>query len=945
MNPPFGLLTPRGLEFAKNRYVGASNDAYACFVERGVEWLLQDGRLGVLSSRLGFFLHGLQDWRECLVSSQSRLVTLADLGYGVLDDALVETAAYVVELGSTARDALCISVLDKRDKENRLKEMVRNTRDAVTTAGIYQAKPDDLRTLPGKVIAYWLPTTFIHALQRLPTAERSGISVYSGLQTDDDFRFLRLWWEVPTADMGTTSWKTFAKGGDYAPYADHYDLVVNWCGDGAQMKAFVGAKYDNWSRHVKNTDKYGIPGLTYTERTTSDISIRAFPEDAVFSVSGPVIQSEDRDKLMVFWAVATSRVGKALIEMEVGSGDTSRAGTAARHYRTGILKNIRMPRITDDELARIHDALATLYNANLSLRSNNETHRLFAGISSGVFIDPLEQAQELHRKETELFVTAAKAAKDVDRIVLKAFELTSDEARSISEPFPGDGATTSDDVAKPIWQFLAASDKERQRIAVRSGRAGRAATKHTYYFSRPLELAALTCNAGIDKVAKAFLEYTQSIVPPEDSWFPTVCSMLIGLLFGRWNFRSAEGESRDPWLRLPNRPPGCSRSPGTASALLCDDPGHASDWETQLRQLDEKGEITTGEVINGALASGRLRVFWAKRFFQEHIALYSSSRRKAPIYWQLATASGKYSAWLYYHRFTKDTFYKVLHEYVAPKVQHEVRKLEGLRVEGGADPTAVQRREIADQESFVDELNGFRNEVARVAPLWNPNLNDGVIINFAPLWRLVPHHRAWQKECQKVWKKLVVGKYDWAHLTMHLWPQRVIPKCAEDRSLAIAHGLANTFWYEDVDGKWYRRTVHPTEVQALISQRTSAAVQEGLKNLLEAPVPLMSRASRRSTARTTITRTRGALPRQDGAGSNRASGPRSPGPVDRDLLARVRSAIAANGAESSKSDVIGATGITSGQWNKVIKALLANGTVTQTGERRGARYHLAGADA
>ena len=68
-------------------------------------------------------------------------------------------------------------------------------------------------------------------------------------------------------------------------------------------------------------------------------------------------------------------------------------------------------------------------------------------------------------------------------------------------------------------------------------------------------------------------------------------------------------------------------------------------------------------------------------------------------------------------------------------------------------------------------------------------------------------------------------------------------------------------------------------------------------------------------------------------------------PIDDALVEEVTTVIAANGAGSSKSDVIEATGITSVQWNRVIKTLLADGTVTQTGERRGARYHLAGAGA
>jgi hypothetical protein len=209
-----------------------------------------------------------------------------------------------------------------------------------------------------------------------------------------------------------------------------------------------------------------------------------------------------------------------------------------------------------------------------------------------------------------------------------------------------------------------------------------------------------------------------------------------------------------------------------------------------------------------------------------------------------------YSVWLYYHRFTKDTFYKVLSDYVTPKLQHEERKLADFIQSAGGSPTASQRKEIAEQEVFVEELRVFREEIARIAPLWNPNLNDGVIINFAPLWRLVPQHRAWQKECKSCWDKLVAGDYDWAHLAMHLWPERVVPKCTEDRSLAIAHGLEEVFWVEDDKGKWQSRMVDPVTIEQLIKERTSAAVKDALKSLLDAPTPV----TRRRTSRAKSTR-------------------------------------------------------------------------------------------
>lgn len=108
--------------------------------------------------------------------------------------------------------------------------------------------------------------------------------------------------------------------------------------------------------------------------------------------------------------------------------------------------------------------------------------------------------------------------------------------------------------------------------------------------------------------------------------------------------------------------------------------------------------------------------------------------------------------------------------------------------------------------------------------------------NFAPLWRLVPQNRAWQKELKSTWGALCEGKYDWAQLAVHLWPERVVPKCAGDRSLAIAHGLEDVFWVEGSDGKWTARKIPTCSIDDLVRERTSPAVKSALKSLLEAPV-------------------------------------------------------------------------------------------------------------
>ena len=55
------------------------------------------GMLGAITSRTGFFLSSFQKWREEIILKEAPPVVFADLGYGVLDGAMVEVAAYCLE--------------------------------------------------------------------------------------------------------------------------------------------------------------------------------------------------------------------------------------------------------------------------------------------------------------------------------------------------------------------------------------------------------------------------------------------------------------------------------------------------------------------------------------------------------------------------------------------------------------------------------------------------------------------------------------------------------------------------------------------------------------------------------------------------------------------------------------------------------------------------------
>src|SRR5690606_7479663 len=154
-----------------------------------------------------------------------------------------------------------------------------------------------------------------------------------------------------------------------------------------------------------------------------------------------------------------------------------------------------------------------------------------------------------------------------------------------------------------------------------------------------------------------------------------VISFLWGATLGRWNAAALLTPSEQSLVIDAFAPsPVHQDVDPNARPFVVDDLGHQDDGVHRIIDaLRNAGGTHPEETLAGigrCLLGGDadLRSFLRSGFFDDHIKRYSKSRRKAPIYWQLATPSASYSVWLYYHRFTRDTLYRVLNDYVAPKV-------------------------------------------------------------------------------------------------------------------------------------------------------------------------------------------------------------------------------------------------------------------------------------
>jgi len=791
MNPPFGDTTPTSAPLVKKEYSDYAENLYVAFHRRASYSLEDGGLVGAISSRSFVFYRDFESFRRRLLD-ESQIKAFVDLGWEVLDGAQVETAAFVTGV-STSRDTVIgpffrLLAAPVDDKGRILLAVVRFEVGEVT----FFTTASMVKKLPGAPLCYWSSRQFIDVVANSPTLQPS--HAYVGQGASPHAFFFRAWWEVPLNSVGER-WKRICRGGDYSPFYRSNALVIDWLQDGGCVKEYINKQYPylngNYSWKIQDEEKYGIPGLTWGKRNER-FNAQAMAADHIFTDEGQ-----------------------------------------------GIVPLIALD--ADFLLGYMNSSLVAYF---LNLTSGLQKHWVY--IRPVPIIDIPPESRD----------TIAQAAREILKIK-QHWDATSEISAIYLCAYPAPILKDKQlrDLAQEYTQLRSSDSASifnlRQRI-------NNAVFSHT-----------VLSNDDIAEV-QALLDTFPKDVPNDDGLFASkveasndvaqsILSYGFGACFGRWDIRFSAGikptpELPDPFAALPVCPPGMLQNeqglpaePSDVSSgyllriswpgILVDDKGHAEDIERRVREALQVVWQGRADAIEQEaceiLGVKTLRDYFRKPagFFADHLQRYSKSRRQAPIYWPLSTRSGEYTLWLYYHRLDGQTLYSCVNNFVEPKLRQVNEAVNQLRGRP-AGRTRDEEKDFERLQDFEQELQEFRDELLRLAKLpWRPNLNDGAQITAAPLWKLFRLPK-WQKTLKEAWQSLEKGDYDWAHLAMTVWPQRVVPKCAKDRSLAIAQGMEDLFWVPDGD-RWRALQSPKEEIEEQKRRRRSEAGEQAKRLLCE----------------------------------------------------------------------------------------------------------------
>jgi hypothetical protein len=331
MNPPYGDTTSAAKSYLRSIYPETKNDIYAAFFERAIDLVERaEGLVGALTSKTFMSLPTYQGLRENIILAKAPPRVLLDLGFNVLDDAIVDTAATALSIyGQTKGVFVRLWQFDPELREDRFRNALYN----LNAAYFYKVDPRSFSNLPKSPFSYWASEKLISLVHELTPLDRDVADskgalkiadVKDGLSAGGFDRFVRHFWECNPELIGRgKKWVPFAKGGNFCRYYSDLYLVVDWESDGAKIRDLKDSR-------VQNERFYYQQGITYPNVTVKGYSARHLPHGAIFSTAGQAVIPTDESLIFPLLAFLNSKLAEGLLSV-IG---------VKRHYNVGFVANL-----------------------------------------------------------------------------------------------------------------------------------------------------------------------------------------------------------------------------------------------------------------------------------------------------------------------------------------------------------------------------------------------------------------------------------------------------------------------------------------------------------------------------------------------------------------------------------------------------------------------------
>jgi hypothetical protein len=639
----------------------------------------------------------------------------------------------------------------------------------------FEMSQSAITRIPEAPLVYWAPEPILVALSS-ESRLRDFADVRQGIGCADVSRFVRYTHEMP-AMSENAGWVPYHRGGGYRKWYGLNETVIDWRDGGRALKESRSI--------VPSQRRYFSRGLTYTDVARGSMSTRVMDAGAIFSDSGPGIFAEAAHEGGIL-AFLNSRLASHVLRL---------LSPAVLHFRMGYVASIPVETACL-EAAGVFTALCV----GLKRRSCRAklSERVFRNLemrseaSQRMRDDAIILTAEAHI-DTAVFDSFGLTERDTLEVVSEVgvpagWHPLVSEYDTLPE-LPDEFAQLSEELQGGLIDHkrLDFVPSDLQTLKLRlcalfvdgpNGRVSREAEEAVEddedqgylgaHIPIPPEtfLEELSQGLKIHPISVYWLleelrEQEGLVSPPEakremEDWLSVT---LLRMLGHRWPLQDQyELEEGKPFLN-----PVWTDADGLIAVTA--GMGEEALSERFSRFLDDEFGPDHGRQVELALArtlGWKPGAEWGKQkplalgdyfkrdFFRRHVSQF----KRRPIAWHLKSPKGTVQLIVYYQAFNRDRLALLRARYLGNLRQELNGKLASATAKGYEDRVNValideleeQQRDLSAFDDKLAQLQEGRECEARIwCPWktpeeqphgWDPDINDGVRVNIAPLQRL-----------------------------------------------------------------------------------------------------------------------------------------------------------------------------------------------------------------
>ena len=335
-NPPYmgsSGMSSKLVAFVKKQYPDSKGDLSTVCMKKASRMCVENGFWAMINIPVWMFISSYEKFRTNLLLNQT-IINLVHPGRGIFGSDFGTTSFVCANSKLIQYKGIFCRLFVKQGEVHSVEE-----REKTFLAGEnrYIVEQSCFTQIPGNPLAYWVSKKLIDAYQDGIAADRYVAAV--GIQTGDNNRFLKCWFEVSISDIMfarnekydfTLKWYPHPKGGAFRKWYGNYEYVINWKNNGEDIHSF--------NKTQISIDKYFRNGICWSHTTSGAFSMRVYDRTSIPNLENPVLFCDGNERKYLL-AVYNTKVVNYLLNLL----------NSTLHYHVGDILRIPIKHIKDSE--------------------------------------------------------------------------------------------------------------------------------------------------------------------------------------------------------------------------------------------------------------------------------------------------------------------------------------------------------------------------------------------------------------------------------------------------------------------------------------------------------------------------------------------------------------------------------------------------------------------